>query len=216
MDNRTLKMAVICLGAFTGLTVVIVAGMITYILMSSTEKRATTAPEQNPAGQAPAATPQGQQSGGSLPNAPSNPMPKGKASANDLIQFEATAIRAYSGDGVTVNKVGTDAWSGVRLIGVDAGKPGERDQEPWATRAQQFLNLAIARKKIVVEVVDRPPDNWGNRYGYVWLGETLMNEHMLRQGLAQLRFAPGAAYMERLEAAANEAKSSRRGMYATN
>src|SRR5262249_49196077 len=80
---------------------------------------------------------------------------------------------------------------------------------PWGTRAQQFLSLLATRQTVRVEldVAADVAGEPGMRWGYVWLGEQLLNEELLRAGHALLATAPpNVKYVERLQKAQAEAR----------
>lgn len=106
----------------------------------------------------------------------------------------------------------------IKLIGLEPPRKASRDeegQEPWGTRAQQFLALKVARKEVRVELdVVVPVGDGKTRWGYVWLGERLLNEEVLRQGHAVLDTQPpNVKYVERLQAAQREAREQQRGIW---
>jgi micrococcal nuclease len=107
----------------------------------------------------------------------------------------------------------------VRLIGLEAPRKASRDttgQEPWGTRAQQALALKVARKVVRIEYdVVRPASLEGNSaWGYLWLGDRLLNEEVLREGQAVIDTRPpNVKYVERLQTAASEARAKGRGVW---
>ncbi len=106
----------------------------------------------------------------------------------------------------------------IKLIGMQAPRKATREedgQEPWGTRAQQYLSLKVIRKEVRIEydVVVPAPDGKA-RWAYVWLGDTLLNEDMLRQGHAVLDTRPpNVKHSERLQAAQREAREKQRGIW---
>lgn len=106
----------------------------------------------------------------------------------------------------------------IMLIGLDAPKKATRDregQEPWGTRAQQFVSLLATRKEVRVEFdVVVPTEDGRARWGYVWLGDKLLNEQVLEAGHAVLATrAPNVRYVERLRAAQTAAREKERGIW---
>jgi endonuclease YncB( thermonuclease family) len=106
----------------------------------------------------------------------------------------------------------------IKLIGLEPPRKASRDeegQEPWGTRAQQFLVLKVARKEVRVEYdVVVPVGDGKTRWGYLWLGDKLLNEEVLRQGHAVLDTQPpNIKYVERLQAAQREAREKQRSIW---
>ena len=107
----------------------------------------------------------------------------------------ATVMKVVSGDTIRVQYKGDRKWNTIRLIGLEAPRKASRDeegQEPWGARAQQFLSLLSTRKVVRVEydIVRAVPDEAGMIWGYVWLGDQLLNEVLLREGHALLATQP--------------------------
>lgn len=132
--------------------------------------------------------------------------------------FTAEVLHPHDGGSVMVRPAGQRRPVTVRLIGLDAPRKASRDyegQEPWGTRASQTLSLMITRKTVFVEtdVQVKIPDS-DAIWGYLWLGDRLVNEEMLRAGHAVgVTRVPNVKYAERLRAAAAEARTSGRGIW---
>ncbi len=105
----------------------------------------------------------------------------------------------------------------IRLIGVDTPetvKP-EHPIEPWGPEAsaftRHFLSGGEARLTFDRERVDR----FGRHLAYVWVGDAMLNEELLRQGLA--RFEPHFRYAQpvkdRFRQAQREAQQAHRGIW---
>jgi micrococcal nuclease len=87
----------------------------------------------------------------------------------------------------------------VRLIGVDtpeAVKP-EHPVEPYAREATQFTRRFLAAGAVHLEFDRERVDRFGRFLAYVWVGDRLLNEELLRVGLA--RFEPNFRYSERMK-----------------
>jgi micrococcal nuclease len=143
--------------------------------------------------------------------------PLARAASDD--DLTGVVIHADDGQTLQIRPDGGGPILFVRLIGLEAPRKATRDltgQEPWGTRAQQSLSLKVTRKTVRVEYdVVRPASSDGKtRWAYVWLGDTLVNEMVLRSGNAVLDTrAPNVKYVERLQAAATEAREKGRGVW---
>ncbi|MDX2227886.1 MAG: thermonuclease family protein [Verrucomicrobiae bacterium] len=130
---------------------------------------------------------------------------------------EAVVIQAVSGDCLEVQESGSRRIRQVRLIGIDAPVKASREQsgqEPWGTRSQQTLALMVIRKKVRLEfdvVIDK---DGRTRWAWVWLGDRLINEEMVREGLAVLNTQPpNVQYTDRLTAGQTEAREKQKGVW---
>lgn len=128
-----------------------------------------------------------------------------------------TVIHPTDGGVVEVQPEGQKRFVTIRLIGVEVPVKSSREaegQEPWGTRAQQFLSLRVTRKKVRVEYDVQTATDSKAKWGYVWVGDELMNEAVLRAGHAVLDTRPpNVKYVERLVAAQREAREKERGIW---
>jgi micrococcal nuclease len=107
----------------------------------------------------------------------------------------------------------------IRLIGVDApelqGPDGQ--PEPWADEATQFLSEVVARAggEVRLEFDLVPQDRYGRFLAYVYAGEMLVNEELVRRGLARSRteFGYSSVMKARFRQAEREAQKARRGIW---
>jgi micrococcal nuclease len=100
----------------------------------------------------------------------------------------------------------------VRLIGVDSP---ESQQHPYGERARQsLLDLMPPETAVRLEPDVAPTDRYSRVLAYVWIGPTLVNEAMVRNGWAVLyTVPPNVKYVDRLTRAQNEARAQRAGLW---
>jgi micrococcal nuclease len=121
------------------------------------------------------------------------------------------------GDRLILRKAGERDLVALQMIGIDAPQVSTREragQEPFGTMALQFLSVAITRKVVRVEQDVQRSSEGGDQMGYVWSGDKLMNEEMLRAGLAVVATVPpNVKYVERLMRAQADARTAKRGIW---
>lgn len=102
----------------------------------------------------------------------------------------------------------------VRYHGIDAPENNER----WGTAAYETNRDLVEGKTVRLEL-DRPTrDQYGRTLGYVWVGETMVNERLVDDGLAKIFLIKGEAkpkYLSRLQVAEARAKGASRGLWLT-
>ncbi len=80
----------------------------------------------------------------------------------------------------------------VRLIGIDTPESQDPNKpvEYYSTEAKDQLEQLIGNKQVRLEFGDERTDKYGRLLCYVWVGDTLVNLEMVRQGyaMAYLRF----------------------------
>jgi endonuclease YncB( thermonuclease family) len=116
----------------------------------------------------------------------------------------ATVIQVQDGDTFRLH----DARE-VRLLGIDAPEKGE----PLAEEATAALNKLVSNREVRLEAGRPARDRYGRTLAYVFLGKTLVNEEMVRQGWVHVRRPVTAKYRSRLLAAQDEARAAGRGIW---
>lgn len=100
----------------------------------------------------------------------------------------------------------------VRLIGIDAP---EREQSFGPAAREALIHLLRLGSSVQLQVDVAPRDRFGRVLAYVWLGSTLVNEQMVRDGWAVLyTVPPNVKYADRLRRAQNEARIAGTGLWA--
>jgi endonuclease YncB( thermonuclease family) len=100
----------------------------------------------------------------------------------------------------------------VRLIGIDAPERGQG-------RAARESSAALRRRlpigawvRLERDVGER--DRYGRALAYVWVGDSLVNEALVRDGWAfLLTVPPNVKYVKRLERAQQAARTARAGLW---
>lgn len=100
----------------------------------------------------------------------------------------------------------------IRLIGIDSP---ETEQEPYGEAARQALLQRIPLHAVVrLETDVAPIDRYGRVLAYVWVGSSLVNETMVRDGWALLyTVPPNVRYVERLAQAQKRARANGAGLW---
>lgn len=106
----------------------------------------------------------------------------------------------------------------LRLEGIDAPEMPRDDApgEPWANEARSFLEQALGTdRQVRLESGGTPADRYGRPLVFVWRQQDLLNEQLVRAGLARaaLGFPFREDYKRRLASAQREARAARRGIW---
>lgn len=119
--------------------------------------------------------------------------------------------QVVDGDTIAVQIGGTSKT--VRLIGIDAPETGQ----PFAAEAKAALNQMVRGKTVRIELDVEEIDQYGRTLAYVWIGHTMVNEEMLRQGLATLyTVPPNVKYAGVLQTAQDKAEAAGRGIWGSS
>jgi micrococcal nuclease len=129
-----------------------------------------------------------------------------------------TGVVAYVYDGDTI-KVRLDSGEGksVRLIGVDSPELDDAREtvRMSAFLAQRFVHAGLFGRTIQLTHDGQATDAYGRLLAYVWTGDTLFNETLLREGYARayLKYAFDAARMQAFREAEAAARLGQKGLW---
>lgn len=130
-------------------------------------------------------------------------------------------LRAVDGDTILLDPkfLGVDKAPSVRLLGVDTPETVKPNHpvEPFGPEASAYTKSRIAANghKVELQFDREAKDQYGRHLAYVWLGDSLLNEELIRQGLG--RYLSGFPYSSemkhRFQQAENAAKRERLGIW---
>lgn len=135
--------------------------------------------------------------------APTEPTP----TASDLVEAQVT--RVVDGDTIQVLIDGVEYR--VRYIGIDTPetKHPTRGVEPFGPEASQANSELVEGKTVLLEKDVSETDQYGRLLRYVYVDDLMVNEELLRRGLARVAtFPPDVKYVDRfleIQRAAQEA-----------
>jgi len=105
----------------------------------------------------------------------------------------------------------------VRLIGADTPETVKPDHpvEPWGPEATAFTKDFVRGGKVRLEFDQTRKDKHGRFLAYVWVGDRMLNEELIRAGLARARtfFHYRSDMKTRFRNAEKEAQAAGRGLY---
>jgi endonuclease YncB( thermonuclease family) len=105
----------------------------------------------------------------------------------------------------------------VRLIGADTPETVKPNWpvEPWGPEATEFTRQFVAGGQIRLQFDGRRTDKYERVLAHVWVGEQMLGEELIRAGLATAvtKYDYDPAVKARLQAAENQAKAARLGIW---
>jgi len=107
----------------------------------------------------------------------------------------------------------------VRLIGADTPETVKPDHpvEPWGPEATRFTEHFVRGGEVRLEFDSTRKDKYGRFLAYVWVDGRMLNEELIREGLAELKLYFDRYHRpdveRRLRQAAKEAEAARRGIH---
>jgi micrococcal nuclease len=126
----------------------------------------------------------------------------------------ATVTRVIDGDTIEAELDGRVI--DVRLIGIDTPETVHPSEpvECFGAAASRFTTTMLNGRKIRLEFDVERTDQYGRTLAYVWLGDELFNEVLVRQGFAQVStYPPNVKYVDDFLAAQRDARSASRSLW---
>ena len=123
-------------------------------------------------------------------------------------------MRVIDGDTIDVTVDGRQER--LRLIGIDTPETVAPDQpvECFGPQASAYTERRLEGERVRLEFDVEREDRFGRTLAYVWLGDELFNETLVRGGYALVTtFPPDVRYVDRFVAAQREARSHDRGLW---
>ena len=113
-----------------------------------------------------------------------------------------------------------DNGARLRLQGIDAPETVMPDHpvEPWGPEAAAFTREFVADSTVRLQFSRDRKDEYGRFLAFVWVGDRLLNEELVRAGLATAEqgFPYNQTMKRRLVVAEKEAQAAQRGIWSTN
>ncbi len=139
-------------------------------------------------------------------------LPTSPGSAEDLPPGEYRVARVVDGDTLLLEN-----QARVRLLGVDTPETVRPDSpvEPWGPEAAAFTRSFLGKQAVRLEFDRERVDDYGRYLAYVWIGDRMLNEELLRAGLgrALLRHPYAESRKRAFRRAQQEAQSAERGIW---
>jgi micrococcal nuclease len=125
-----------------------------------------------------------------------------------------TVVIVYDGDTIKV-RFDNGYERRVRLIGIDCPEINDPDKEKslQAQLAKRFVFHYLYRKTVKLTYEPEREDKYGRLLAYVWIGGSLFNEFVLREGFAQVFLAFPYEQKERFIQAQKTAQEQGRGFW---
>lgn len=138
-----------------------------------------------------------------------------------LSEAEYAVLRVVDGDTLLVAPPPGAALSRrdarVRLLGIDCPESVKPDHpvEPWGPEAAAFARQFVSGGAVRLQFDRRRLDQYDRYLAYVFVADKMLNEELVRAGLARVSVYPGdsESMARRLRAAEQEARRARRGIW---
>lgn len=149
----------------------------------------------------------------------STPHPTANPGAPEPVVVDATlamvdVLRVVDGDTIEVMYQGKK--EDVRLIGVDTPETvhPSKPVQPYGPEASAFTKAQLTGQRVGLEFDVEERDRYGRLLAYVWLGDQMFNEVLVKEGYAQIAtFPPNVKYVDLLTQLQKEAREANRGLW---
>lgn len=116
-----------------------------------------------------------------------------------------TVRRVYDGDSILL----ADGRK-VRYLGINAPERGQ----PYSAKSRASNEQLVKGNRVRLELDRQERDRYGRTLAYVWKDGTMVNERLVREGLAYVWvIPPNLKYYDRLLAAQRDARAAGRGIW---
>jgi micrococcal nuclease len=136
-----------------------------------------------------------------------------RASPRPLETGAYRVVRVVDGDTLVL----ADLADRVRLIGANTPETVKPNSpvEPCGPEAAAFTSDFVSGGEVRLEFDGQPRDKYGRILAYVWVGDRMLNEELIRAGLAraELQYSYSAAVKARFRRAESDARAARRGVW---
>jgi len=136
------------------------------------------------------------------------------AGAASAATIEGTVVRVVDGDTIYVQLA--DRVEKIRYIGVNAPEIHHplKGQEPGGREAAAVNRRLVGGRHVRLELDVRTRDRYGRLLAYVWVGDTMINAELVREGYAQvMTVPPNVKYQELFVTLQREARHAGRGLW---
>lgn len=143
-----------------------------------------------------------------VPPPPEEPPP---AFPDDTSASATTVLHVIDGDTVILGD-----GRRVRYIGMDTPELSDKTRGSGAERAKEANARLVEGRDVRLETDAQLFDRYGRTLAYVWVGDALVNEILLREGFARLlTIPPNVRYIERFRLAAQAGAAQRTDVWTT-
>jgi micrococcal nuclease len=128
--------------------------------------------------------------------------------------IDGTVVRVVDGDTIHVQLA--DRVEKIRYIGVNTPEIHHptRGEEPGGREAAAVNRRLVGGRHVRVELDVRTRDRYGRLLAYVWVGDTMVNAELVRQGYAQvMTVPPNVRYQDLFVKLQREARDAGRGLW---
>jgi micrococcal nuclease len=136
------------------------------------------------------------------------------AAAASPRSLEGVVVKIVDGDTIHVRVA--ERVEKVRYIGVNTPEIHHptRGEEPGGREASEANRRLVAGRHVRLELDVQSRDRYGRLLAYVWVGETMINAELVRQGYAQvMTVPPNVRYQRRFLDLQRDARQAGRGLW---
>lgn len=127
------------------------------------------------------------------------------------IKYKAKVTKVIDGDTIEI-----EGGQRVRYIGIDTPETvhPSKPVECYGKEASDENKELVLGKEVKLEKDVSETDKYGRLLRYVWLGDMMVNEHLVREGYAQSStYPPDVKYQDRFIEAQRKARGEKKGLW---
>ena len=148
------------------------------------------------------------------PPSPESTIPKADNEEKSDQFEEAQVINVVDGDTIDVQIDGAEYRIRYILIDTPETHHPTKGEEPFGPEATEANRVLVEGRIVKLEKDVSETDQYDRLLRYVYVNDTMVNEELLRQGLAKVvTFPPDVKYVDRFLAVQAEAQAAERGIW---
>ncbi|WP_409295459.1 thermonuclease family protein [Peribacillus sp. SCS-26] len=129
--------------------------------------------------------------------------------------LKGMVVNVVDGDTIDV-KLTNGKNERVRFILVDTPetKHPRLGVQPFGKEASQYTTASLMAREVLLELDAEERDQYGRLLAYVWQGDVLFNEILIREGFARTAvYPPNTKYVDQFRKVENDARQSKKGIW---
>lgn len=127
---------------------------------------------------------------------------------------EITIDRVVDGDTFVSSSTGTEENYRLLLVDTPETVHPNKPEEPFGSEASDYTKEKLEGKTVEIEFDQAERDQYGRLLVYVWIDDTLFNQELLQEGLAEVSvYPPNTRYVDEFEEIEELAKEEKIGIW---
>lgn len=139
----------------------------------------------------------------------------------DTVKISCDSVRSYrENSDKNLSNIDCDSHdqATIRILNIDTPEVhGSKAPQEYGKEASTFAKSTLDGKTVTIELSekDNPTDKYNRILAYVWVGDTMYQEMVVREGLARVAYLyePDTKYADNLKSVENKARNEKKNIW---